>query len=135
MNDQTTLNQGAAPFEPLRLRLHPGGYVIDLTAPDLVLGRHSEADLRMPMPDVSRRHCRFVHSGGAWELIDLGSLNGVYVNGARVERATLHTGDNIRICGVEFEVTSADGTPPVASPNQVILGMVQAIASSARKAS
>jgi pSer/pThr/pTyr-binding forkhead associated (FHA) protein len=91
-------------FHPLRLRLHPGDHVVDLTQPDVLLGRHSEADLRMPLPDVSRRHCRFVYSAAGWEVVDLDSLNGVYVNGARVSRTTLHAGDQVRIGGLEFEV-------------------------------
>jgi pSer/pThr/pTyr-binding forkhead associated (FHA) protein len=131
MNDQPTLLQSVAPFEPLRLRLHPGGHAIDLTAPDMVLGRHSGADLRMPMPDISRRHCRFVHTAGGWELIDLGSLNGVYLNGARIERALLHTGDTVRVCNIEFEVVPADGAVPAAS----IHSIVELLQSSARKAS
>jgi len=107
MNDQATLAQDFEFFQPLRLRMHPGGQAIDLTEPDLILGRHSEADLRMPLPDVSRRHCRFVFSPAGWELIDLGSLNGVYVNGVRVQRTVLEPGDTVRICSLEFEVERA----------------------------
>jgi pSer/pThr/pTyr-binding forkhead associated (FHA) protein len=77
---------------------------VDLTRPDLLLGRHSEADLRMPLPDVSRRHCRFVYSAAGWEVIDVGSLNGVYVNGDRVWRTMLHPGDRLRIGALEFRV-------------------------------
>jgi len=94
-----------AEFVPLRLRLHPGNHAIDLTGPDVLVGRHSEADLRMAQPDVSRQHCRFQFTGHGWQVLDLGSLNGVYVNGARVRQvAVIHPGDQIRICGVEFDV-------------------------------
>jgi pSer/pThr/pTyr-binding forkhead associated (FHA) protein len=103
-------------FAPLHLRMHPGGHPIVLTGPDVLLGRHSEADLRMPLPDVSRRHCRFVFAGGTWQLIDLDSLNGVYLNGARVRRAALHPGDHIRICGFEFDVEVPDGLPAEVDP-------------------
>lgn len=99
-----TLRMPAADFVPLRLRLYPGGHAIDLTRPDMVLGRHTSADLRMPLPDVSRQHCRFVFSAGVWEVVDLESLNGVYVNGVKVRRADLHIGDELKICGLEFEV-------------------------------
>jgi pSer/pThr/pTyr-binding forkhead associated (FHA) protein len=100
-------------FQPMRLRLHPGGHAIDLTRPDVLLGRHSEADLRMPQPDVSRQHCRFVFSDLGWQLIDLDSLNGVYVNGARIRRASvLRPGDHIRICGVEFDVEAVGVLAP-----------------------
>jgi len=103
----------SADFLPMRLRLHPGGHAIDLTHPDVLLGRHSEADLRMPQPDVSRQHCRFVYSDFGWQLIDLGSLNGVYVNGVRVRRAlVLRPGDHIRICGVELDVEAVGDLAP-----------------------
>lgn len=105
--DATTapmLRMPTADFVPLRLRLHPGGHAIDLTKPDMVLGRHSSTDLCMPLPDVSRQHCRFVYSAAGWEVVDLESLNGVYVNGERVRRADLHVGDELRICGLEFEI-------------------------------
>ena len=107
MDDPQATYVWPAAFEPLRLRLHPGGHILDLNGPDLLLGRHSEADLRMPLPDVSRRHCRFVFSEEGWEMIDLGSLNGVYVNGARVDRAMLQPGDTLKICSLEFEVEGA----------------------------
>ncbi len=51
----------------------------------------------LPLPDVSRRHCRIVHNGEKWEIIDLESLNGVWVNDRGVERAVLNHGDRIRL--------------------------------------
>jgi pSer/pThr/pTyr-binding forkhead associated (FHA) protein len=107
-----------ADFVPLRLRLQPGDHVIDLTAPDVLLGRQSDADLRMPQPDVSRQHCRFQFAHGGWRVVDLDSLNGVYVNGDRVRRAAvIHSGDHIRICGIEFDVEMpVAGSVPRESP-------------------
>jgi pSer/pThr/pTyr-binding forkhead associated (FHA) protein len=111
MDDAFPTPAATVAFQPLRLRLHPGGHALDLTSPDMVLGRHSDADLRLPLPDVSRRHCRFVFSDAGWELVDLGSLNGVYVNGARVGRTLLYPGDQIRIGGLEFDVEALDDSP------------------------
>jgi pSer/pThr/pTyr-binding forkhead associated (FHA) protein len=109
-------SQHAPAFVPLRLRLHPGDHPIVLIAPDVLLGRHSEADLRMPVPDVSRRHCRFVFTDGAWQLIDLDSLNGVYLNGARVRCAALHPGDHIRICSFAIDVEALDAAEAPSEP-------------------
>jgi pSer/pThr/pTyr-binding forkhead associated (FHA) protein len=64
-------------------------------------------------------------------LIDLGSLNGVYVNGARVAKAMLHAGDTIRICSVEFEVNPVDRTAVALSINS----FVEAMDSMTRRAS
>jgi hypothetical protein len=99
-------------FVPLRLVLTTTGTVIELTYPDLLVGRHSQADVRLPMPDVSRRHCRFLYSSGGWQVHDLQSLNGVYVNDRLVEQATLQPGDRLRIGGFTFVVESADLTVP-----------------------
>ena len=94
-----------ADFIPLRLVLKASGTVVDLTRPDMVLGRHSAADVRLPLPDVSRRHCRFYFEEGAWHVEDLKSLNGTYVNEQAVEQALVCHGDTLRIGAVPFEVS------------------------------
>ncbi len=106
--------ESAADFAPLRLVLQPTGAVLEVNRPDVVVGRHSAAEVRLPLPDVSRRHCRIVHSGETWEVIDLESLNGVWVNDRQVERAVLHQGDALRLGGFTFRVdlstpAAADG--------------------------
>jgi hypothetical protein len=97
-------DEAAGHFVPLRLVLEPTGAAIDLTRPDMLAGRHSEADIRLPLPDVSRRHCRFVCVEGCWQVIDLNSLNGVYVNDEQVLQAPLQQGDRVRIGGFTFIV-------------------------------
>lgn len=92
------------PPAPLRLILRPGGASVELTRLDTLIGRHSDADVRLALPDVSRRHCRVMFSDGCWQILDLNSLNGVFVNGNRVRQATLDQGDLIRIGGLTFEV-------------------------------
>jgi pSer/pThr/pTyr-binding forkhead associated (FHA) protein len=99
--------QEAADFIPLRLLLQGSQAGIDVTRPDTVIGRHMDADVRLPLPDVSRRHCRFVFSEKSWQVFDLNSLNGIYVNGERVERATLLQDDVIRIGSYTFTVDLA----------------------------
>jgi pSer/pThr/pTyr-binding forkhead associated (FHA) protein len=103
-------------FVPLRLVLQPGGQTVELPHPDMVLGRHTDADLRLPLPDVSRRHCRCVFRDGAWEVQDLNSLNGTYVNGERVQQAPLRKRDRLVIGGFTFEVDLAEGPATIALP-------------------
>jgi pSer/pThr/pTyr-binding forkhead associated (FHA) protein len=93
-----------ADFVPLRLVLQPGCASVTLTRPDMLIGRHSQADIRLPLPDVSRRHCRFFFGEGVWQVLDLNSLNGVFLNGEPVRQATLHQGDLLRIGGFTFAV-------------------------------
>lgn len=72
-----------------------------LEPPGLVIGRGAEADLRIDDPGVSRRHAEIRVSAGAGSLqvsvVDLGSTNGVLVNGSRVEHATLGDGATVKI--------------------------------------
>jgi pSer/pThr/pTyr-binding forkhead associated (FHA) protein len=90
--------------------MQPNDHVIDLNKPDVLVGRQSDADVRMPQPDVSRQHCRFQHGPQGWQIVDLNSLNGVYVNGVRVRRlAILQPGDIVRICNVELCVEDPAG--------------------------
>jgi pSer/pThr/pTyr-binding forkhead associated (FHA) protein len=116
MNDSQPHGDAAEPATvPLRLMLQPSGPALELTRSGMVLGRHTEADVRLPLPDVSRRHCRFDYVDNAWHVQDLDSLNGVYVNGQRVPRATLNEADTVGIGGFVFAVqfvrvsTSASG--------------------------
>jgi pSer/pThr/pTyr-binding forkhead associated (FHA) protein len=119
---------GSAAFHPLRLRLTPGDQVIDLTAPDVLLGRQSDADLRMPQPDVSRRHCRFQYTDAGWQVVDLNSLNGVYVNGARVRRlAVIRPGDQIRIAGIDLNVELPAEGHLADGPSDVLREIVAAL--------
>jgi pSer/pThr/pTyr-binding forkhead associated (FHA) protein len=105
---------GTAPeWVPLRLVLRPGGQVVECTRPDLVVGRHSHADVRLPLPDVSRRHCRLVCADGGWQVFDLNSLNGVFVNGEQVQQATLRHRDQLKIGGFLLEVDLEPGDPTV----------------------
>ncbi len=94
----------AAALTPLRLLLQPSGMTLELTRPDVLVGRHSECDVRLPLPDVSRKHCRFQFQGGCWEVVDQNSLNGVFVNEQRVERAVLRQGDRVTLGGFTFLV-------------------------------
>jgi pSer/pThr/pTyr-binding forkhead associated (FHA) protein len=94
-------------FVPLRLVLQPSGAAVEVTRPDTLVGRHSEADIRLPLPDVSRRHCRLVFAEGGWQVIDLNSLNGLQVNGEQVLQAPLDQGDLLRIGGFTFMVDLA----------------------------
>ncbi len=103
-------------FVPLKLVLQPSGLALELVRPDMVIGRHSGVDVRLPLPDVSRRHCRFVFANGSWQVFDLDSLNGVYVNGVRVQEALLHHGDTVGIGGFQFEVQLTGSRSPATEP-------------------
>lgn len=68
------------------------------------LGSGPENDLILPASVVSRRHARFVIEPGDVEVHDVGSKNGTYVNGRRIERASLAPGDALRFGTVELRL-------------------------------
>lgn len=102
----------AADVPPLRLVVQPGGALVEVTRPEVVVGRHSQADVCLRLPDISRRHCRLIYQDGQWHIFDLQSLNGVYVNDQRVEHAQLRQGDVIGIANLHFEV-DLEGGPAI----------------------
>jgi pSer/pThr/pTyr-binding forkhead associated (FHA) protein len=104
---------------PLRLVLRPGSLSVELTRSGMVFGRHSDADVRLPLPDVSRRHCRFDYADGRWQVTDLDSLNGVFVNDAKVHQAELHHRDRLRVGGFTFEVDLPAGEALPLPPEDV----------------
>jgi hypothetical protein len=68
-----------------------------LSHPVTVIGRAVEADIRIDDPGVSRRHAELRYADGEVELVDLGSTNGVVVNGIPTSRATLRDSDRIDV--------------------------------------
>src|SRR5580658_7331414 len=67
-----------------------------------VIGRREDCDLRIPLGEVSRKHCRLVRDGDSLHVEDLGSSNGTYHNGARVQESVLNAGDSIQVGPVVF---------------------------------
>jgi pSer/pThr/pTyr-binding forkhead associated (FHA) protein len=62
------------------------------------VGRHPEADIFLDDVTVSRRHAEFLRTGSAFEVKDLGSLNGTYLDGNRITgTAPLHDGAEVQV--------------------------------------
>jgi hypothetical protein len=80
--------------EGRRLPLSPGGSVV---------GRSRDCDIVLADPNVSRRHAEIGMRGGAWAVRDLGSTNGVKVNGQAIATAhPLSPGDRIKLGTAEL---------------------------------
>jgi hypothetical protein len=84
-----------------------------LQPPGLVIGRGSEADLRINDPGISRRHAQIrVNAAGPQlriDIVDLGSTNGIVVNGQRVQQAVLQEGTRIEIGSTRMLVHAPSG--------------------------
>jgi pSer/pThr/pTyr-binding forkhead associated (FHA) protein len=80
-----------------------------------VLGRGEECDLRVPLLNVSRKHCELTCGGSQLKVKDLGSSNGTYVNNRRVTEVVLKAGDRLAIGPIVFTV-QLDGKPEQIRP-------------------
>jgi pSer/pThr/pTyr-binding forkhead associated (FHA) protein len=70
----------------------------------LVVGRGTDADLRINDPGVSRRHIEFRQSDKHVEVHDLGSTNGMLVNGQRMTSSLLDDGTVVRVGNTDIVV-------------------------------
>ncbi len=61
------------------------------------VGRHPTSDIFLDDVTVSRKHAQFVRDGDGFTVRDVGSLNGTYVNRARIDAAAVRTGDEVQI--------------------------------------
>lgn len=117
---------------PMKLRLHAGFIVqhegkleriVPWTADTMVAGRSADCDIHLAQDEISRRHVRFERAGDRYEVIDLGSVNGTFVNGRRVDRQTLAIGDVVVVEGFQLTfvldrdpLDGAVAAKPVAKP-------------------
>ncbi|WP_306184625.1 MULTISPECIES: DUF3662 and FHA domain-containing protein [unclassified Streptomyces] len=79
-----------------------------ISRPTLVLGRSTEADVRIDDPGVSRRHCE-IRTGTPSTIQDLGSTNGIVVDGQHTTRATLRDGSRIVVGSTTVIYRQAEG--------------------------
>ncbi|HEY7115564.1 MAG TPA: FHA domain-containing protein [Tepidisphaeraceae bacterium] len=75
-----------------------------------VIGRRQDCDLMIPLGEISRKHCRIIRDADSLRIEDLGSSNGTFVNGRRVQEAVLEPGDTVQVGPVMF-VMQIDGVP------------------------
>ena len=74
----------------------------------IVIGREPGVDLELEVPAVSRKHAEIGWANGAYHVRDLGSRNGVIVNGRRVQGAALDDCDELRIGDAIFKFVAQD---------------------------
>jgi predicted component of type VI protein secretion system len=105
---------------PAQLLALTDGPSILLDKPILLLGRHGECDVQLNSRKVSRRHCCVAQVHDYLVVRDLGSTNGVRINGHRVIEGTLRAGDELTVGNFRYQVylealsssDQASSTPP-----------------------
>jgi pSer/pThr/pTyr-binding forkhead associated (FHA) protein len=78
--------------------------IIELQRPILLIGRHMECDVRLDGSKISRRHCCVAMAYDRLLIRDLGSRNGVRLNGRVIEEAQLQSGDEVAIGPILFRL-------------------------------
>ncbi|WP_411116100.1 FhaA domain-containing protein [Streptomyces sp. 058-1L] len=99
---------GALPDAQVRRWIEINGTRHQISRPTLVMGRSTDADVRIDDPGVSRRHCE-IRTGTPSTIQDLGSTNGIVVDGQHTTRATLRDGSRIVVGSTTIVYRQAEG--------------------------
>src|SRR5438309_9024148 len=89
---------------PAQLLALTEGPAILLDKPILLFGRDLECDIRLDSRKISRRHCCIAQVGEQLIIRDLGSTNGIRINGSRVLEGYLKVGDELTIGNYRYQV-------------------------------
>ncbi len=89
---------------PIHLLSLADGPSILLDKPILLFGRHAECDVQLNSKKVSRRHCCMAQVDDYLVIRDLGSTNGVKINGERVSEGKLVPGDELILGNFRYQV-------------------------------
>ncbi len=94
---------------PVRLVALDEGPDIMLDRTMVVVGRHPNCDTRLDSLRVSRHHCCMTQESGEVVVRDLGSTNGIRINGQRVEIGRLRPGDELSIAHIRYRLENGQG--------------------------
>ncbi|GEM_PF-1600538 len=75
---------------------------VELNEGEAVLGRDPRCHVQLQLPNVSRIHARVVHRNEEYEIEDLGSTNGTFLNGVQIKKCILRHNDHIQIGDAEI---------------------------------
>src|SRR5205823_7510557 len=101
---------------PAQLLSLTDGPSLLLDKPILLVGRHEECDVQLNSRKISRKHCCIAQVHDYLIVRDLGSTNGVRINGVRVKEGMLRTGDELTIGNFRYQVHTDQPREIVAPP-------------------
>lgn len=98
-----------------------GGADIVVNRPILIIGRHADCDVALDSKKISRQHCCIASLKDKLLVRDLGSTNGVRVNGLKQEECQLVSGDELVIGNLRYRVDSTEyrSRKPADAPRRV----------------
>jgi pSer/pThr/pTyr-binding forkhead associated (FHA) protein len=104
---------------PTRLVALDEGPDIALDRDMVVVGRHPNCDTRLDSLRVSRHHCCMTQESGEVVVRDLGSTNGIRINGQRVEMGRLRAGDELSIAHIRYRLEDGESHDQSIAPPSV----------------
>jgi len=111
---------------PAQLLALSEGPNILLDKPIILFGRHPECDIQLNSRKVSRRHCCIAQVHDYLVIRDLGSTNGIRINGQRVPEGKLASGDEVTIGNFRYQVCWDTIDAPVPTPRDPVLHGIKA---------
>lgn len=87
------------------------GLIVPLYAQITRAGRHPRSEIFLDDITVSRRHCEIERTPEGYVAVDVGSLNGTYLNGQRIERSLLSPSDELQIGKFHLMFLMGEKTP------------------------
>ena len=105
---------------PARLVALDGGPDILIDQDMVVVGRHPSCDARLDSLRLSRHHCCLTQEHGEIVVRDLGSTNGIRINGERVKAGRLRLGDELAIAHYRYRVDEGTDRRSPVSPHPEI---------------
>jgi predicted component of type VI protein secretion system len=98
---------------PAQLVALDDGPSILLDKPILLIGRHPECDIQIDSRKISRRHCCIARVADYLVIRDLGSTNGIRINGTRMQEGRLAEGDEVLIGASRYRVAWEEVPEPI----------------------
>jgi pSer/pThr/pTyr-binding forkhead associated (FHA) protein len=105
-----------------------GGDPIPLLGQKLLVGRRSSCDICLRFSNVSSHHCELAMKSGYWHVRDLGSSNGIKVNGEKCQTRCLMPGDVLQIAKHQFRIdysVSSSAPPPEEEENPLSMSLME----------
>lgn len=103
---------------PAQLVSLTNGPTLIVDKPILLIGRHPECDIQIDSRKISRRHCCIAQVADYLVVRDLGSTNGIRINGNRVLEGRLNHNDELTIGGLRYRVSWEEPSESAARPDQ-----------------
>jgi len=103
-----------------------GGDAIPLARNIMTIGRRESCDICLKFQNVSGTHAELVYKNGVWEIRDMGSANGIKVNGERTLRRPLRPGDEISLANhrymIQYQIATGTAVEDIFAQEEDVFG-------------